>query len=549
MAGTFISDAPGYPAASNRAITMPMPDLFLRNARIWTGVVSAPWAQAALVRDGRFAAVGRATDFDPPADAEGLDAGGRLVVPGFTDGHAHLLGTGAAKRVIDLKGAASAAEAAQRVATRVAATPPGGWVRGSGWDQHSWPGARFPHHRDLDAVSPDHPVLLLHSSGHCSWVNSAALHAANITAATTPPVGGAIDVDEHGEPTGILRDTAARLVSDVVPSPSPADRIDALRDAVAHAHSLGVTTVHAMDVGRGELQALYALHDTGRLRLRVRAFMSASKLNEWFDRNLATGDGDDIVRIGGVKFFTDGALGSMTAWMFEPYEDAPGAGFPLQPPEDLERDVRACLDRGLAPAVHAIGDRANRTALDILERARGISPGLPRRIEHAQLLDPHDIPRFAALGISASVQPIHATQDMAKVDRSWGARGIGAYVFASLLAAGANVAFGSDTPVETMDPIAGIHAAVTRRNAAGEPSDGWHPDQKISLDAALRAYTSGCAATVNEQAAVGCIAPGHLADFGILSEDLFALDDPMRILEARADVTVVGGDIVFRRGG
>jgi predicted amidohydrolase YtcJ len=258
------------------------------------------------------------------------------------------------------------------------------------------------------------------------------------------------------------------------------------------------------------------------------------------------GDGDDMLRIGGVKFFTDGALGSLTAWMLDPYEGAAGTGLALQPAEDLERDIRACLQRGLAPAVHAIGDRANRTALDIFERARSLGPALPRRIEHAQLLTAEDLPRFAALGVAASVQPIHATQDMAKVDRWWGARGRYAYAFASLLASGARLAFGSDTPVETMDPIAGIHAAVTRRNAAGEPAGGWYPAERVTLEDALRGYTSGCDAAAGDGAS-GRIAPGCPGDFVVPSRDLFALTDPMRILGARADVTVVAGEVVYGR--
>lgn len=520
--------------------------LAIRNARIWTGVASAAWAGAAIVRDGRFVAVGRAGEVELPAGAEVLDAAGRLVLPGLTDSHAHLLGTGAAMRSVDLKRTGSVAEAVARVAERVARTPDGAWVRGAGWDQNDWPGARFPHRRDLDAVAPAHPVVLVHTSGHCSWVNSAALRTAGITAATEPPTGGAIDRDEHGEPTGVLRDSAMRLVTDVAPNPTQPERIGAVEDAIAYAHSLGVTCVHAMDVGRGELQALFALNDAGRLRLRVRPFLSATRIDEWFERNLMTGDGDAMLRVGGVKFFADGALGSLTAWMFEAYEASGGTGFPLQPPEDLERDVRRCLEHGLAPAVHAIGDRANRAVLDIFERLQGVAPNLPRRVEHAQIVTEGDIPRFGALGVTVSAQPIHATQDMAKVDREWGSRGRLAYAFRSLADAGASLAFGSDTPVETMDPLAGIHAAVTRRNALGQPPDGWHAEERIALDVALRAYTSGPALAVRD-AESGRIAPGCHADFIVLSRDLFEEDDPMRLLDARVDVTAVGGEIVYGR--
>jgi predicted amidohydrolase YtcJ len=449
-------------------------------------------------------------------------------------------------RSVDLKRTASVAEAVRRVAERVARTPGGGWVRGAGWDQNDWPNARFPHRRDLDTVAPDHPVVLVHTSGHCSWVNSAALRAAGITSATEPPVGGAIDHDDDGEPTGILRDTAARLVTDIAPNPAQPERIAALQDAIAHAHSLGVTGAHAMDVGRGELQALYALNDSDRLRLRVRPFLSATRLDEWFERSLTTGFGDEMLRIGGVKFFADGALGSLTAWMFEPYASAEMSGFPLQPPENLERDVRRSLEHGLAPAVHAIGDRANRAVLDIFERLRDVAPELPRRIEHAQVLTAEDIPRFGAMGVTVSAQPIHATQDMVKVDREWGSRGRFAYAFRSLADCGAVLAFGSDTPVETMDPLSGIHAAVTRRNSGGAPDEGWYPEERIALEEALRAYTGGAAHAVRDSAS-GRIAPGCYADFIVLSRDLFAEEDAMHLLDARVDITAVGGEIVHRR--
>jgi predicted amidohydrolase YtcJ len=361
------------------------------------------------------------------------------------------------------------------------------------------------------------------------------------------PTGGAIDVDADGEPTGILRDTASRLVASAIPPPSPPERIDALAEAIAHAHSLGLTGAHVMNVGRGEYQAMLALRDSGRLKFRIRAYMTSDRIDEWFDRNLRTGDGDDVLRIGGVKFFADGALGSMTAWMREPYEDSPDVGFPLQPIEQLASMVRSCLEHGLAPAIHAIGDRANHEVLDLLASMRGIAPALPRRIEHAQLLAAEDIGRFTELGVIASVQPIHATQDMHKVDRSWGLRADGAYSFASLLASGATLAFGSDTPVETMDPLAGLHAAVTRRRADGEPDGGWHSEQRVTLDDAVRAYTAGCAKAAGEAEVWGRIAAGQFGDCVVLSEDIFALGDPVGMLDARVDATIVAGDVVYER--
>ena len=523
-----------------------MAGLLLRDARIWTGVADAPWADSALVQEGRFVFVGRERDLTPPADIETLDAGGRLVVPGFIDGHAHLLGTGLAMRSVDLKGVDSVAEAARRVREKVERTSDGGWVRGAGWDQHLWPGARFPNRGQLDAVAPEHPVALAHTSAHCLWVNSAALRAANLTAATAAPAGGAIDLDEEGEPTGILRDAAMQLVEGAAPALSAEERLAALKATVEHAMAFGITSVHAMDVRAGEWRALRSLHDAHGLDVRVRVFLSATQLDRWLG-DARTGAGDDVLRIGGVKFFADGALGSLTAWMTDPYEGTNDTGLALLPPDELEAQVRRSLAHELAPAIHAIGDRANTEVLDILERARELAPELPRRVEHAQLLAADDVPRFAQLGVIASTQPIHATQDIAKVDRHWGERGRNAYPFASLLARGATVAFGSDSPVETMDPLAGIHAAVTRRNARGLPAEGWYPNERVPLSEALSAYTVGCASAIGEADALGRISPGYHADFAVLSGDLFALPDPMRLLDTRVDVTVVGGRVVYRR--
>jgi predicted amidohydrolase YtcJ len=425
---------------------------------------------------------------------------------------------------------------------------PGTWVRGAGWDQHLWPGAAFPTRHELDGAAPEHPVALTHTSGHCIWVNSAALYATGVTSATEAPAGGAIDREADGAPSGILRDAASRLVYDAMPPVSRDERTDALRDAIAHAHRLGITGVHAMDAGRGELAALRSLREQDALDLRVRVFLSAARLDDW-EGSVRSGDGDDMLRIGGVKFFADGALGSMTAWLLAPYDGSDDTGLAIQPAEELERQVRRCLEHGLAPAIHAIGDRANREVLDILERTRGSAPELPRRIEHAQLLTGYDIARFAALDVVASMQPVHATQDMEKVDRVWGERGRYAYAFASLLRSGATLAFGSDSPVETMDPIAGLHAAVTRRNARGEPPDGWYPDERIALEDAVAAYTAGCARAVGEDEQLGRIAAGAGADFIVLSRDIFALEDEMDMLDAQVELTVVGGATVYGAGG
>ncbi|HEY8172831.1 MAG TPA: amidohydrolase [Dehalococcoidia bacterium] len=526
-----------------------MGDLRIINARVWRGDGSDARANCVVIRDGVYEFVGDERDVNVPSSGTTLDARGGFLMPGCTDSHAHLLNTGFALSSINLKAADSLETALGRVHDRAAQSAPGIWLRGAGWDQNDWPGAKFPDRRALDAAAPNNPCVLTHTSGHCIWVNSRALQLAGIDAATSAPRGGAIDVDFDGAPTGILRDNAMRLIGSVVPSPTPPERVSALEAAVEHAHALGVTGAHAMDVGRGEYQAMLALRDSGKLRFRLDVFLTAGRIDEWVARAVRTGDGDEIMRIGGVKFFSDGALGSLTAWMFKPYRGTDDCGFPLQPVEDLERDVRRCLENGLAPAIHAIGDRANHEVLDLYERLSAVAPEFPRRIEHAQLLTDADVLRFAQLGVTASVQPIHATQDMAKVDREWGDRGSGAYAFASLLASGARLAFGSDTPVETMDPLVGLHAAVTRRNARGDPPDGWRPSQRVLLQDAMAAYTVGPAQVVGREATLGRIAPGAHADAVLLSHDLRELDDPMAILGVHVDATLVGGEIVYERGG
>jgi hypothetical protein len=451
-------------------------------------------------------------------------------------------------RSVDLKDVPSVADAVQRVAKAATSAAPGAWVQGAGWDQHLWPDTSFPSRQHLDAVAPDVPVALIHTSGHCVWVNSAALAAAGITRDSEAPSGGELGRDSSGELSGVVFDNAMQLVYAAMPPATRGERVSALRDAIARAHSLGLTGAHAMDVSAGELSALQHLHDSGGPRFRTRVYLTAARLDSWLGEK-RTGDGDDMLRIGGVKFFADGALGSLTAWMIDPYEGTTDAGFALQPPEDLERQVRSCLENGLAPAIHAIGDRANHEVLNILERLAAVAPDLPRRIEHAQLLRPDDVSRFAELSVTASIQPIHATQDMHKVDACWGARGSGAYAFASLLASGANLAFGSDSPVETIDPIAGVHAAVTRRNARGEPDGGWYPDERLSTEDAVRAYTSGCARAVNEQSQLGALKPSYLADLVVLEDDILALDDAMQLRQASIAMTVVGGEVVYRRDG
>ncbi|MGB6896429.1 MAG: amidohydrolase [Dehalococcoidia bacterium] len=528
-------------------------DLVLHGGRIFTCDPERPWAEAVLVREGRIVLVGDEAEVEGAvgADARAIDLRGRLAVPGFCDAHVHLLELGVSRQVVNLRGARSLEEALSRVKARAERMPPGQWVRGHGWDQNEWAESAFPDRHSLDVIAPGNPVALAHTSGHATWVNSRALALAGITAETSDPAGGRIDRDaETGEPTGILYETAGRLVRDAMPELGEAQRREALGEAVRYAQSLGVTAAHDMGMGRRTLGALRELREEGELGLRVHVYLDRERLDEFIAEGLRTGDGDEVLSIGGAKFISDGALGSQTALMLEPLEGQPdNCGVAVIPAEELRELVRRALGAGLAPAVHAIGDRANWEVLDIYEQGPGAERTLRLRIEHCQLLHPQDVPRFAALGVVASMQPIHAISDMHKADRLWGSRSAGAYVFRSLLDSGARLAFGSDCPVETMDVIAGIHAAVTRRRAEGEPAGGWYPEQRLSVEEAVKGYTLGGAYAAGQEGLLGSISPGKLADLVVLSRDIFALTDPMEILTAQIDLTILGGQVVYEREG
>jgi hypothetical protein len=429
--------------------------------------------------------------------------------------------------------------------------PPDRWVRGHGWDQDEWAKPSFPDRWSLDEVAPENPVALVHTSGHATWVNSRGLASAGISADTPDPPGGRIERDpESGEPTGILFETAGRLVQDALPEITESERLEALRESIRHAQSLGVTSAHDMGVGRRTLSALQKLRERGELGLRVRVYLDPGRLDDFVAEGLRTGDGDELVSIGGVKLLADGALGSQTALMLEPLEGQPDNwGVSVTPTEEMATLAGKAVDAGLATAVHAIGDRANREVLDVYEAIRRRDRALRLRVEHCQLLHPSDIPRFAALGIGASMQPIHATSDMHKADRLWGTRSTGAYAFRSLLDSGARLAFGSDCPVETMDVIAGIHGAVTRRRADGEPPGGWYPEQRLSVGEAVMAYTLGAAYATGQEPLLGSFSPRKLGDAAVISRDLFALGDSMDILTAQVDLTILGGQVVYEREG
>lgn len=534
-------------------------DTVLTNARIYTLDDDQPLASALAVRDGKIVAVSEDDDLHDSLKpgGEAIDLGGRFVIPGLVDAHVHLSWYANYLHHVDLRPSRSAQEAAQWIAERAAKLPPGSWIRGHGWSQENWPGKQFPDAATLDAVAPDHPVFVTTQSAHAAWANSLALKMAGVTANTDDPEGGAIARDAAGKPTGVLLETAMDLVADVIPPPSAEELARRTQAAIERAHRGGLTGVHDFD-GALAFRAYQILKRRGDLSLRIVKNIPVELLDHAIALGLQWGFGDDFLRIGGVKTFADGALGPRTAWMIDPYEGEPhNYGICVTDPEEITENVRKASLAGLPSTIHAIGDRAVHQVLNAYETvrgeeaARGIAPQERRhRIEHVQLIHPDDAPRLAALGVIASMQPNHATSDMIMADDYWGERADYAYNIRLQLEAGARVALGSDAPVEPIEPLPNIHAAVTRRRTDGAPSPtGWRcgpqGQRRLSVDEALRGFTLGPAYAAGVEDGLGRLRAGYLADLVVLDRDITACD-PMAICETEVLGTMVGGTWVYR---
>jgi len=533
-------------APARRAPAPPAPaEAIYAHGVIWTGVPGALTAEALAVGGGRLLAVGSAAEverFRGPS-TRAVDLGGRFVVPGFIDTHTHFVAGGFELAGVDLRGAKSPAEFTRLLGAFAKRLAAGRWVTGGDWDHEAW-GGELPRREWIDAATRDHPVLVNRLDGHMALANSKALARAGVTRATADPPGGTIVRDaETGEPTGILKDAAMDLVARVIPAPTDDERDQALARATAHAVARGVTQIHDMGTW-DDLAAYRRAAERGALGLRVYAFVP---IDTW--ARLAAfvrdhGRGDDQLRWGGVKGFVDGSLGSSTAWFYDPYSDQPATrGLTVTDLGDLATWIRAADSAGLQVAVHAIGDRANDWLLDrfvAVARANG-QRDRRFRIEHAQHLRRVAIVRIGHGEAIASMQPYHAIDD-----GRWAAKRIGAvrirtsYAWRSLLDAGARVAFGSDWTVAPIDPLLGIHAAVTRATLDGKHPGGWVPEQRIGVEQALRAYTSGAAYAGFQEGRLGTLEPRKLADFVVLSDDLFVID-PERIKDVRVLRTVIDG--------
>lgn len=522
--------------------------LLFERGTIWTGDPGRPRATALAVERGWIVAVGDTADLrDAFPDFARVSLEGCAVLPAFTDSHIHFAALGLALRQVELRACRSLADAVNAVASAARTAAPGEWIRGRGWDKNLWPEGRFPRKDDLDPVTADHPTVLHSKDGHAVWANSLALARAGITRATPDPEGGTIGRDAAtGDPTGLLTERAVHPLLALAGRPSPEALEEAIRDAADAAHRAGIAGVHVME-GGDVLSAFQRLRARGALGVRVCMMIPEDALDAAIALGLRSGFGDAMVRLGGVKIFADGALGSQTASLLDPYEGQPeNYGVVVRTRAQLHALVLRAAAHGMAAVIHAIGDRANRWALDAIDAARPetIRWGLRHRIEHVQLLHPQDLPRLAALGVIASMQPIHCTQDRDIADRYWGGRSRYAYAFRSLLHSGARLTFGSDAPVETLDVLAGIHAAVTRKRRDEPHHPAWHPEEALTVEDAVRAYTDGPAYAAGEEAIKGRLAPGCVADFVALSEDPLAVP-PDRLPDIRVMLTVVGGVVRY----
>jgi predicted amidohydrolase YtcJ len=538
----------------------------LYNARIYTQNPAQPAASAIAIERERIVAVGGTDElFNRFTRAQPENMGGRFIFPGLTDAHIHLQYYALSLQKVDCE-TDTMEECLRRVAERVQRAKPGEWILGHGWNQNTWfpspgrgdggegeSGVRgFPHASALDAIAPNNPVYLTAKSLHAGWVNTAAMKLANITSQTPDPPNGKIQRDEHGNPTGILLETAMSLASEVIPAPTLQQIAEAIEQAQPILWRMGLTGIHDFD-RRESFMALQILHAQGRLKLRVLKNLPVELLDHAHELGLRGGFGSDLLRIGNVKVFMDGALGPHTAAMFQPYlGEENNRGILNMDGEELFEHGRKASALGLGMTVHAIGDRANHEVLNAYEQLRRYErknrlPALRHRIEHVQVLHPDDLARLGALDVIASMQPIHAISDMKMADDYWGAeRSRYAYAWRTQLDNGARLAFGSDAPVDSPNPFWGLHAAVTRRRADGSPSaDGWHPEQKLTLAEAWEAYTLGPAYAAYMEDRLGRLAPGSLADLIVLEKDPFDCHAD-ELLAMQSWATMVNGEWVYR---
>ena len=532
-----------------------MIDLVFYNGRVLTMESGSPHAEAVAVHQGRVFAVGSNVDLESLKNSarKAVDLQGATLMPGFIDAHTHFVSGGMSLANVNLVGAFTMAEMQRRVAEKVETTPDSNWVVGRGWDHTKRTDeVAWPTKEEIDAVAPEHPVYLARVDGHVGWANSRALALAGITKDSPDPYGGQIMRDEHGEPTGILLETAKNLVQNILPEPDRAARERGLKLALEEAARFGVTSIH--DNAPAEDLAMFRdFRDRGDLTVRVNGLVRGWEVYTPFLEPMIaigarTGTGDDWIKLGALKISLDGTLGSRTAAMLEPYSDDPGnTGVFRITQEELDPIVEQAHKHHIQVALHAIGDAACRMALDSFERAMGIYEWNDHRhrIEHEQVITREDMLRFPKLGIVASLQPCHAVTDLAWVESRVGPERVkGAYAWRSFVDCGTQICLGTDWPVETLDPRVGLYESVTRQDLNGNPPGGRWPEEALTIGEALKGYTLDAAFVEFAEDRKGSIAPGKLADFVILADDPTAIE-PARLLELEVLATIVEARTVY----
>ncbi len=542
LAGTLHAQAP-RPA-----------DLIVTNARIYTVDDTRPVVSAMAIRDGRVAFAGSEREALAlrGASTRMLDLGGRTVIPGMVDAHAHLLGLGMSLTSVNLVGTRSYAEVIARVVERARTAPAGQWIRGRGWDQNQWGDTRFPSHEALTRETPNNPVVLERVDGHALVANAAAMRAAGITAATKDPSGGRIERTASGEPTGVFIDNAQGLVDRASPSTSREEVRSALTAAIAEAHRYGLVGIHDAGESRAVIDLMEEMAKSGALPFRLYVMIGddSAAIAHYFERGPQSGLYDNHLWIRSIKLYADGALGSRGAALLEPYSDDPNNnGLLVSAPAHIQDVARRALAQGFQVNTHAIGDRGNRVVLDAYDAALRARPTADHRfrVEHAQILNHADIPRFAELGVIPSMQAVHQSSDMYWAGTRLGvARLLGAYAWRSLLATGAVIPNGSDFPVEAVNPLLSFHSAVSRQDAANWPAGGWLPEQRMTRDEALKSMTIWPAFAAFQEQIMGSLSAGKLADFVVLDRDIMTVSE-QDIVGTQVLSTWIGGRAVYER--
>ena len=540
-------------AACSSSSTAGNPDLIVTAQHIYTADSTHPTVEAFAVRDGRFVFVGgrdSALAMRGPATRV-LDLGEGVVLPGLADAHAHLVDLGFSLQSVDLRGVDSYDEVVRRVAERAKAVPADRWISGYGWDQNRWPGKRFPTSAALDSAVPDHPVLLDRIDGHAVLANRAAMDAAGISAKVRDPDGGRIERLPGGAPSGVFVDNAMALVRRAVPAPTGDEIRSALIAAAHDVNRWGLVSIQDMGEPASNIEQIEALARDGKLPVRTYVMVAddSADLAHYFARGPQSALYGGHVWIRGIKLYADGALGSRGAALLAPYADDPGnRGLLVSSEQHLEQRTEDALRHGFQVSTHAIGDRGNRNALDAYEAALTAVPTSDARlrVEHAQVLSPADIPRFAKLGVIPSMQASHQTSDMRWAEDRLGPERVkGAYAWRSLLETGVIVPNGTDFPVEQVNPFITFQSAVTRQDSTGYPAGGWYPDQRMTRDEALKSMTIWPAHAAFQDSVMGSITTGKYADFTVLSQDIMTVPAE-QIIRTDVVATYLGGHPVYQ---